>query len=122
MKNPFFSFILITILSAALAFGLGLYFPWWTIAIAGFLVGFAVRAKNGVAFFGGLFGIFILWGGLAYFISSGNNNILAHRISMLILKQDDPIKLILITAAIGGIVGALSTLSGSILRSIFFKP
>lgn len=122
MKNTFVQFLLIAILCAALAFGLGLYFPWWTIAIAGFLVGFAVRAKNGAAFLGGLIGIFVLWAALTYYISIGNNHILAHRISMLILKQDDPIKLILITGAIGGIVGAFSTLSGSILRSIFFKP
>lgn len=104
-----------------MAYGLGLYFPWWTIAVAAFLVGFAIPAKPGISFFGGLIGGFLLWAGMAYFISEANQDILAHRISMLILKQDDPLKLELITGAIGGFVAALAALSGSLFRSIFFK-
>lgn len=121
MNNSFIKFLLIVILSAALAFGLGMYLPWWSVAIAGFLAGVAVPAKPGVAFLGGLIGLFLLWGGLTYYISSHNDNILAHRFSMLILKQDNPMLLMLMTASIGAIVGAFSALSGSLCRIIFSK-
>lgn len=121
MKNSSVQFILIVILIAALAYALGLYFPWWTLAIAACIVGFVIPAKPGISFFGGLIGGFLLWAGMAFMISEANQDILAHRISILILKQDDPLKLELITGAIGGIVAALAALSGSLLRSIFFK-
>jgi len=122
MKNSFIQFLLIAFLTSGLAFALGLYFPWWSIAVAGFVVGVFLRAKPGIAFLGGLVGLFLLWGGLSYFISSANHQILAHRISLLMLKQDNPLNLILITGTIGGLIGGFSTLTGSILRSIFFKP
>jgi len=122
MKNRFLSLLMIIVLVIVFNYALGLYFPWWTIAIGGFIAGAVVPAKYGIAFLGGLIGGFLLWGGLAYFISSANQDILAHRISMLIIKQDSPLKLILITGGIGAIVCGVAALSGSILRSLFIKP
>ncbi|MBS1928371.1 MAG: hypothetical protein IT254_05495 [Chitinophagaceae bacterium] len=122
MNNSFVKFLIILFLSAALAFGMGMYFPWWSIAVAAFVTGLVVKAKPGTAFLGGLFGLFLLWAGLVYYISNNNDNILAHRFSLLMLKQDNPLKLILLTGGIGGVVGAFAALSGSLLRSIFSKP
>jgi hypothetical protein len=121
MKNSFVQFFLIVVLTAALAYGLGLFFPWWTIAIAAFVVGLAIPASPGNAFLGGLIGGFLLWGGMSYLISEANQDILAHRMSMLVLKQDDPLLLELLTGAIGGFVAALGALSGAMFRSIFSK-
>lgn len=106
---------------AALSFAACLYFPWWSIAVACFLVALLIRQKPGVAMLTGFLALFLLWGGLAYWISRGNNDILAHKISELILKKDNPAMLVLITGAIGALVGAFAALSGSLLRSLAVK-
>jgi hypothetical protein len=40
-------------------------------------------------------GFIFLWGGLSFWISYNNDHILAHKISMLIIKKDDPYLLML---------------------------
>jgi hypothetical protein len=59
--------------------------------------------------------MFLLWGGLSFWISNNNGHILAHKISVLIIKKDDPYLLILVTAFIGSIVGGFAALAGSFL-------
>ncbi|HRN73946.1 MAG TPA: hypothetical protein PLM81_12520 [Ginsengibacter sp.] len=46
-------------------------------------------------------------------ISSANHDILAHRVSELILKKDNPTMLILLTGLLGGLVAGFAALSGS---------
>jgi hypothetical protein len=53
---------------------------------------------------------------MAFFISVHNEHILAHKISLLILQNDNPLLLISITGLIGGIVAGIAALSGSLLR------
>jgi len=69
----------------------------------------------------GFLSLFLLWAGLAYWLSRENGQILAHKMSILILQKDNPGLLVLITGAIGGVVGAFAALSGGLLRSLF-KP
>ncbi|MEO5966717.1 MAG: hypothetical protein ABIP68_04625 [Ferruginibacter sp.] len=103
------------ILIAALSFALGLYFPWWTIIIPAFIVPFIMHLKPGYSFLAGFLSIFFLWGILAAIISANNNHVLAHKASMLILKTDSPLLLIVLTALIGGVVAGLASLSSSLL-------
>lgn len=111
--------ILINILlTSALTFALGLYLPWWSLSIAAFLVAFAAGTPQGISILTGFLGVFILWGIMTWMISSGNDHILAHRMSRVILQKDNPILLILVTALIGGILGAISAWSGSAFRNI----
>lgn len=109
-------FIVSLILMALLSFAACLYFPWWSIAIVCFIIAALIRQSPGAAFLCGFLALFILWGGLTFWISSNNNHVLAHKISLLILKQDNPNILILLTALIGAIVAAFAALAGSLLN------
>jgi hypothetical protein len=108
----FISFILTILLSFALC----LFLPWWSIAIAAFLVAALIPQKPGKAFITGFAALFLLWGGLSFWMSNNNDHVLAHKISQLVLKMDNPILLVLITALIGALVAGFAALSGSYLR------
>ena len=56
--------------------------------------------------------VFLLWGIMALHISISNDHILAHRISMLVLKKDNPILLVVFTGLLGGITAGISSLTG----------
>jgi hypothetical protein len=110
----FISFILIVFLG----FAFGLYLPWWSIALAAFIVSALIPVKPGWAFLVGFISLFLLWGGLAWYQSVNNNHILAHRMSQVILKKDEPAQLAFLTALIGAVVGGFAALSGRLLRSL----
>jgi hypothetical protein len=111
-------FIISIILIIILSLALGLYLPWWSIAIAAFIVAIAVQLKPGYAFLSGFLALLFFWSLLAWFISIKNEHILAHKISLLILKVDNPFLLIVVTGGLGALLAGLSALSGSLLRSI----
>ncbi|MCX6314294.1 MAG: hypothetical protein NTX08_06135 [Sphingobacteriales bacterium] len=109
-------FFISIILTALICFASALYLPWWSIAPMSFLVAVLIPQRPGKAFLSGFLALFLLWGGLSFWISYQNAHLLAHKMSMLILKMDNPYLLILVTALIGGLVAALAALSGSYLR------
>ncbi|CAN5233842.1 hypothetical protein BH09BAC2_BH09BAC2_11470 [soil metagenome] len=109
------------ILIMLLSFVACLFLPWWSIAIMAFLVAVVIPLRAGIAFLAGFTALFILWGASAFWISSQNENILAHRVSLLILKADNPLLLILVTALIGALVAGLASMTGSFLRGMIFK-
>jgi len=110
-------FIVSILLTALLSFALCLFLPWWSIAIAAFIVAVAVHQKPFKAFSAGFLSLFLLWGGLTYWISAGNGHILATKLNQLILNiTASPWVIILITALIGALVGGLAALSGSFVR------
>ncbi len=109
----FISFILTMLLSFALC----LFLPWWSIAIAAFVVAAMIPQKPGKAFVTAFGALVLLWGGLSFWISQHNDHLLAHKVSQLILKVDNPFLLISITATIGAIIAGFAALAGSYLRS-----
>ena len=109
-------FFISLILTAFLAFALCLFFPWWSIAIAAFVVAALIPQKPGKAFITAFAALFLLWGGLSFWVSNNNDHVLAHKVSQLILKMDNPILLILATALIGALVAGFAALAGSYLR------
>lgn len=108
-------FLISLLLISLLAFVGGIYFPWWIIAIAAFLVTIILRQNPFLAFISGFLALFLLWGFMAYQISLQNGHILAQKISMLIIKTDRPLMLIALTAVLGGIVAGFAALTGSLL-------
>ena len=108
--------IISLILTALLSFAACLYLPWWSIAIVAFIVAALIPQKPGKAFLTGFLALFFLWGGLSFWISNNNEHLLAHKISLLILKMDSPYLLILATALIGGLVAGFAALCGAYLR------
>lgn len=109
-------FIVSVLLIAMLSFAFSLYFPWWTIAIAAFIVTALIRQSPGISLLTGFLAVFLLWSITAFIISYNNEDILAHKISQLIIQMDNPLLLVLATGLIGGVVGGLAALAGSFVR------
>ena len=109
-------FIVSLLLTALLSFALCLFLPWWFIAAAAFLVAVSIPQKPGLAFVSGFLALFLLWGIMSFLISSANDHLLAHKVSVMILKAGNPYLLMVVTALIGGLVAGLAALSGSLLR------
>lgn len=108
----FIAIVIIAILSLAAC----LYLPWWSIAVVAFLVTALIPLRPLKAFFAGFIALFLLWGALAWYISSNNENLLAHKMSVVILKTDSPEMLVLVTALVGAIVAGMASLTGSFIR------
>jgi hypothetical protein len=111
-------FIISILLIALLSFAACLYLPWWIIAVTSAIVAFAIPQKTGLAFLAGFIALFLLWAGLSFYLSSTNDNILAHKISQLFIKVDNPTALFLLTGAIGGLVAGFGSLSGRLLKKL----
>ncbi len=110
-------FIISFLLMSLLSFAACLYLPWWSITIVCFVISLLIRQHPGIALITGFLSLFILWAGLSFWISNNNGHILAHKVSLLILKGDHPYLLIIVTGLIGGIVASLAALAGSLLRN-----
>jgi hypothetical protein len=99
-----------------------LYFPWWSIAIVAYIVTAIIPQNALMSFISGFIALFILWGAVSLWISSKNGHILAHKVSVIILKADNPYLLMLVSALIGALVAGFAALAGSHLRKLFHKP
>lgn len=109
-------FVMSFLLTGLFSFILCLYLPWWSVAVVALLVNLLLHQRPLFAFLSGLTAVFLLWVLLAALINSSNQGILAHRISQIILKTDDPAGLILLTGAIGALVAGFAALAGSFCR------
>lgn len=109
-------FIISLILIALLSFAVCLYFPWWLIAVVAFLVVALIPQTPVKAFCCGFSAVFILWFALSFWLSSNNNHILAHKISLLIIKMDNPYFLMIVTGLIGGLVAGFGALTAAFIR------
>jgi len=111
-------FLVATILTALLAFIIGLFLPWWWgFALIAFVVALLIHQKAVKAFFSGFFGLLILWGGLAWWIDMKNGGLLAKKIATLLPLGGNHLLLVLVTGIVGGLVAGFAAMSGSYLRS-----
>ncbi len=109
-------FIVSILLTALLCFVICLYMDWWAIAIVAFIVAVVIPQSAGRSFLTGFLALLLLWGGLSFYISNSNQNILAHKVSMLIIGMDNPYLLMLVTGLIGALVGGFAALTGAFVR------
>lgn len=108
-------------LIAALAFVLEQFLPWWSIAIAAFVVEVALGAPKGKAFVSGFVGIFLLWSIVAFLIDSANEHILSTKMAAVLPLGGSAIAIILVTAIVGGLLGGLAAASGVELKKALAK-
>lgn len=110
MKN----FLISTVLIALVAFGLQQFLPWWSVAIAAFVIGYVILQKPGYAFLSGFVAVFALWAIWSFSISSANEHLLAGKVAELfrLLTGGKVFALFLITGLIGGLVSGLAALTG----------
>lgn len=111
-------FFISVLLIALLSFAASLFMPWWVIAIAAFIVAFAIPQKPWLAFVAGFTALFILWISISLYISSANDDLLVHKMSVLFIKADNPILLFVLTGLIGGLVAGFGSLTGRLLRQM----
>jgi len=101
---------------ALLSYFCGVYFPWWMIAVAGFVVSLLLPQRPSLAFLSGFTAVFLLWLILAFLINNANGGILAGRVGELLGIGKSPVLLAVITGVVGGLVTGLAAFSGSYLR------
>lgn len=111
-------FLISILLIALLTFALGLYLPWWSLAVVAFVVAALIHQKAGKSFLSGFLALFLLWGILALIIDQKNQHVLSGKISTLFGVGEGSMVLILITGLIGGLVAGFAAMSGSYLRTI----
>jgi hypothetical protein len=109
-------FIVSIILIMLLSFTTCLYLEWWSIALVAFVVSAFIQQQPGKAFLTGFVALFLLWGGLAWWIDANNESVLSQKVAALIGVGSSSFLLILITALIGALVAGLGALSGSLVR------
>lgn len=109
-------FIVAFLLTAFLSYTAGFYFPWWSIAIAAFVVAVAIPQKPLKAFLAGFLSLFILWVVLALYIDMENQHILSIKIAELLFKSHSHALIMSVTGLVAALVGGFAALSGSYLR------
>jgi hypothetical protein len=112
-------FIVQTIFIFLMSWLLQAFLPWWTMAIGAFAVGFVFANSGWRSFFAGLLGVGLLWFGMSLYIDISTQSQLAERVARLFPGKAVPL-LYLFTALVGGLVGGLASLTGSILT--YRKP
>lgn len=109
-------FIVSVLLVALIAFVAGIFLPWWSIALAGFIVAIVIPQRPFKSFLSGFLAIFLLWAGLSLWIDQANQGILLQRVAALFKLSNASWLLFLITGLLGGILGGLASLTGSFVR------
>lgn len=99
----------------ALAALLGLWLPFWSLALSAAIVGYAVHPGGWSSFLAGLLAGALLWGGLAVWADSANAGILSSRVGGLF--NTSGMGMLGITAALGGVLAGLGAALGDRLRS-----
>jgi hypothetical protein len=111
-------FLVSVLITALLAFALGLYLPWWTIAMSAFIVSILILQSPGRSFLSGFLGIFILWALLSWLANTSNDGVLAARVALILPLGGSVFMLIFVTAIVGALVGGFGALTGSLLRKM----
>lgn len=108
-------FLISLILTGLLAFALGGYLDWWSIAIAAFIVAAFIPQRPWKAWLSGFLGLFLLWGGLSFIIHQKNSGVFVRKVASVLPLNGNAYLLICITAVIGALVAGFSALSASYL-------
>ena len=131
LKNKFLQFILEALLIAMLGYLVHQFvpsLPWWIIVLIAGVVAFVLNT-SARSFFSGFIGVALLWGVLAWQLSSANMDILATRMGELFSQSNQEqsmegisaMQLIVITALLGGLLGGLGAMTGSYGRKLLAK-
>jgi hypothetical protein len=111
-------FLLAFIVSILLTYVAGyINLPWWVVTPICLLTSVFIHQKPAAAFSTYFFAIFILWAGLAYFLSYHNNHIFAQKMALVLPLKGNTVMLFLVTGLLGGLVAGLSGVAGSFLRA-----
>lgn len=117
MLNHFLmKFIFSFFIMGFLSFAVCLFLPWWSIAIVCFIVSAWIPQKKWLAFVTGFLSLFVLWAGMALWLSVRNDHILVHKMAPLIIHTENPGLLVLLTGLMGAVIGGFAAFTGSFIR------
>jgi hypothetical protein len=108
--------VLLTLL-AGTAIGLLSFVPWWGFVVSTLLVAIILPQTPSMSFAAGFLGMFISWGGLAWWIDQLNEHILSSQIANLFPLQGSSAALLFITGLLGGLIAGLAAITGTYLRT-----
>lgn len=112
-------FFVTFLLTALLGYVGGLFFDWWIIAAASFIVAASIPQKPYMSFLSSFMGMFVLWFALASYIDMSNEQLLSGKIAAILFKQSSPWLIKLATGVVGGLTAGFSALTGCYLRRLF---
>ena len=88
------------------------FLPWWSIMVASFITALFFSLKRAAVFFVPFLAIAIFWMVYSFWLSNGNDFILAKKIAVLLPLKGNQYLLILITGIIGGLAAGVSGVFG----------
>jgi len=119
IKGLFASSLTATIVM--LAFVMGYFFEWWTVAIAAFIGGAIFGKASGETFAKGMTGVATLWLLMVWYHHFSTQGILSNKIAQILPVGGNVGVLIAVTVFIGGLVGGWGAMSGFLVRNLFRK-
>ena len=124
-------FLLRFVLILLSAWLLQLFLPFWSAAVAAFVVGLLMSQKRKKRLFGkdtpparaflaGFTAVFLLWAITAWILDSGNGGVLSQQIFTLIFQDpnalpEPSLMMVLISASAGGLLAGLAAMTGNLL-------
>lgn len=116
MRNIF----LILFATILIGWLLQLAFPFWAMALGGFLAALIFFFPRPIATFAaGFLGGFALWAGMALWIDHQNGGLLTEQLSVLF--KTEPNYLAFASGIFGGLLGAFGALTGHYTYRLFWK-
>ena len=94
--------------------------PWWSVSVVTLVAFFVFPSRLFVSFLSGFFTIGALWFWLSWRVHMQTDGVLSKKVAEL-FRLPDPVYLVLLTGLVGGLVGSISALVGSRLRSLLTK-
>jgi hypothetical protein len=95
--------------------------PWWSICVVAFLIGIILHNKSNIPFVSGALGSILLWVTLILYYGNKDNFSFASKVSSIFSDNlQIPLSasiLIIITLALIGLLGGLSSWSGKLILS-----
>lgn len=113
-------FLSATLLSGILFYTMGLFLPWWGSFVVGVIVGMLMHQNYFLSFLSVFTGVLLVGLGYIFYVSIQNDHILAKRISLMIIKEESPVLLIIISSLISALTAGISSITGRSLY-LFFK-
>lgn len=101
------------------AFILAQFLPFWSMAVAAFVVAFFGALHSGKAFLSGFISIGGLWLISAWIISDANQDLLLGKVSLIFGISD--LLMLIIIAIVGGLLGGFSAVGGRAFKEIILK-
>ncbi|MBK6947679.1 MAG: hypothetical protein IPH16_06020 [Haliscomenobacter sp.] len=105
-------FLILLAVIIGLSFIAQFFTPWWTFAIVAFVSGALLSEKAFQAFAAGFLGIFLLWSAQAWWLTIGNEGILAAKMGEL-LGGVPGAAMPWVTGLLGGLLGGLGGWTGN---------